>query len=68
MLLMNLKGANPHLKSAVRRSEALWISAQSSSAVEGIREPFAKGPHAWKPPTAQALIEYWKQRASKSGR
>ena len=46
---------------AVARKAALRISAQSSSAVEGIRAPFAKGG----PPTrshADDFIAYWKQR------
>ena len=65
---MKLKRSNPHLKSGKAREFMLWQSAKSSSAVEGIKSPFEFGPHAWKPPTAQALIDYWKQRSSKSGR
>ncbi len=65
---MKLKQSNPHLKSGTAGQEALWLSAKSSSAVEGIIKPFAGGPNAWKPATAQALIDHWKRRASKSGR
>jgi len=34
---MTLKQSNPHLKSAAARKAALRISAQTSSAIEGIR-------------------------------
>jgi hypothetical protein len=40
---MKLKQPNPYLKSAADLRAALRISAQSSSAVEGIRAPFSKG-------------------------
>jgi hypothetical protein len=65
---MTLKQANPYLKSASTRAEALWVSAQTSSAVEGIHRPFAAGAGAWKPSSVQAFIAYWKQLASKSVR
>jgi len=65
---MSLKRTNPHLKSANLAREALWVSAKTSSTVEGIRQPFIAGLHAWKPATAQALIDHWKRRAAKSGR
>jgi hypothetical protein len=65
---MTLKQTNPYLKSASARAEALWISARTSSAVEGIRRPFAAGAGAWKPSSLQAFIAYWKRLASKSVR
>jgi len=65
---MKLKQSNPHLKSGKHSRDGLWQSAKSSSAIEGIHKPFADGPGAWKPASAQALIDHWKQRASKSGR
>jgi hypothetical protein len=65
---MKLSKSNPFLRSADTAKSALWLSAKSSSAVEGIRQLFAAGVHAWQPPTAQALIDYWKRRSSKSGR
>ena len=37
---------NPHLKKPLGREEAMRISAASSSAVEGIRKPFAAKPAA----------------------
>jgi hypothetical protein len=63
---MKLAKSNRFLRSPGQAKAALWVSAKTSSAIEGIRHPF--GPHAWQPPTAQALIDYWKKHASKSGR
>jgi hypothetical protein len=40
---MTLKQSNPNLRAAAARKAALRVSAQTSSAVEGIRAPFAKG-------------------------
>ena len=37
-----LSDANPYLRDPVVRKEGLWVSAKSSSAIEGIHEPFAK--------------------------
>ena len=34
--------ANPYLRDPVVRKESLWVSAKTSSAVEGIRQPFSK--------------------------
>lgn len=65
---MKLSKSNPFLRSPKAAASALWISAKTSSAVEGIRQPFAKGSLALKTPTAAALIDYWNQRASKPGR
>jgi len=64
--IMKLAKSNRFLRSPGQAKAALWVSAKTSSAIEGIRHPF--GPHAWQPPTAQALIDYWKKHASKSGR
>ncbi|HQZ54341.1 MAG TPA: hypothetical protein PLG23_12805 [Thermoflexales bacterium] len=65
---MKLSKSNRFLRSPKAAASALWVSAKTSSAVEGIRQPFADGPFKMKTPTAAALVEYWKQRASKSGR
>jgi hypothetical protein len=65
---MKLKQSNPHLKSGNHGRDSLWQSAKSSSAIEGIRKPFADGPEAWKPASAKDLIDHWKQRSLKSGR
>ncbi len=37
-----LAAANPYLRDPVVRKESLWVSAKTSSAVEGIRQPFSK--------------------------
>lgn len=37
-----LSSSNPYLRDPIVRKEGLWISAKTSSAVEGIHEPFAK--------------------------
>jgi hypothetical protein len=61
---MTLKQSNPHLRSAVAHKAALRVSAQSSSAVEGIRAPFAKGAGAVTPASTEAFIAHWRQRAA----
>ena len=65
---MKLKHSNPHLKSAALRKAALLVSAQTSSAVEGIRAPFAKGKRAETPASTEAFTTYWKRRVAKSAR
>jgi hypothetical protein len=40
---MKLRQSNPYLKSATDLKAALRISVQTSSAIEGIHAPFAKG-------------------------
>ena len=37
-----LSSANTYLRDPIMRKEALWVSAKTSSAVEGIRQPFSK--------------------------
>jgi hypothetical protein len=65
---MKLTKSNRFLRSPTAAASALWVSAKTSSAIEGIRQPFAAGQFETKTPTAAALIDYWKQRVSKSGR
>jgi hypothetical protein len=65
---MSLKQSNPHLKSASARKAALRISAQTSSAVEGIRAPFAKGKGSDTPANTEAFTAYWKRRVAASAR
>jgi len=65
---MSLKQYNPYLQSKKFTRECLWLSAKTSSAIEGIHKPFAGGPDAWRPASTQELIDYWKQRVSKSRR
>ncbi len=61
---MTLKQSNPHLKSASARKAALRVSAQTSSAVEGIRAPFAEGKDAATPASTEAFIAHWKRRVA----
>ena len=65
---MTLKQSNPHLKSAAARAAALRVSAQTSSAVEGIRAPFAKGAEVASPASTEAFIAHWKQRVAANAR
>lgn len=65
---MRLKQSNPYLKSAAARRTALRISAQTSSAVEGIRSPFAKGRQAVQPASTAAFIAHWKRRVAATAR
>ncbi|MGB0126052.1 MAG: hypothetical protein WBP72_00345 [Rhodocyclaceae bacterium] len=65
---MSLKQSNPHLKSVSARRAALRISAQTSSAVEGIRAPFAKGKGDNTPASVDAFTAYWKWRTAASDR
>jgi hypothetical protein len=36
-----LSASNPYLRDPAVRKRALWISAKTSSAIEGIHKPFA---------------------------
>ena len=65
---MSLKHSNPHLKAAASRRVALRLSAQTSSAVEGIRAPFAKGRIVERPESIKAFIAYWKRRVAATAR
>ncbi|MFZ2651260.1 MAG: hypothetical protein WA210_14255 [Burkholderiaceae bacterium] len=65
---MTLKQSNPHLKSAATRKAALRVSAQTSSAVEGIRAPFAKGEGTAAPASTKAFIAHWKRRIAATAR
>jgi hypothetical protein len=65
---MKLKQSNPHLKSAIDRKATLRISAETSSAVEGIRAPCAKGRGTKAPASKKAFIAHWKRRSASSVR
>lgn len=65
---MTLKQSNPHLKSAAARKAALLVSAQTSSAVEGILAPFAKGKNPSAPASTEAFIAHWKRRVASTAR
>jgi hypothetical protein len=59
---MKLNQSNPYLKSAADWKATLRISAETSSAVEGIRAPFAKGREGKAPASKKAFIAHWKRR------
>lgn len=67
---MTLKESNPYLRSrtVAARKAALRISAKTSSAVEGIRAPFAADANAKPPATQESFTAYWQQRAASSAR
>lgn len=67
---MTLKESNPYLRGSteVKRKAALRISAKTSSAVEGIRAPFAEGPTIKAPATQESFTAYWQQRAALTAR
>ena len=67
---MTLKESNPYLRSGTEatRKAALRISAKTSSAVEGIRAPFAASAKANAPATQESFMAYWQQRAALTGR
>ena len=65
---MTLKDSNPYLRNraASARKAALRVSAQTSSAVEGIRAPFTKAKGGKTPTSKESFITYWRQRAAAS--
>lgn len=67
---MTLKQSNPYLRNRTEsvRKAMLRVSAQTSSAVEGIRAPFADGKPAKAPANKESFIAYWQQRANASAR
>ena len=68
LLAMKLSKSNRYLSTSENPRDALWISAKTSSAIEGIRRPFAEGRNAAIPASVQAFIAFWKKKASASGR
>jgi hypothetical protein len=67
---MALNESNPYLRSrseASRKAE-LRISAKTSSAVEGIRAPFAEDRLAEAPASWEGFTAYWQQRAALTAR
>ena len=67
---MMLKESNPYLRNLLdsARRAALRVSAQTSSAVEGIRAPLAKGKNAEFPASKESFVAYWQQRAAATAR
>jgi len=47
-----------------RSKKALYLSIKTSSVIEGIRHPFAKGKDTYWPETMDDLIRHWKQRVA----
>ncbi|MBI2312886.1 MAG: hypothetical protein HYU77_10330 [Betaproteobacteria bacterium] len=65
---MKLSKSNRFLRSSAQARTGLWVSAKTSSAVEGIRKPFDVNASELQPADTKALIAYWKRRASGSPR
>jgi hypothetical protein len=67
---MTLKESNPYLRnrSETARKAALRISAETSSAVEGIRAPFSETLATKVPANRESFIAYWQQRAALNSR
>lgn len=63
---MNLIQSNPHLRSPEKREKLLYLFAKESSAIEGIRHPFAKGKRTYWTETMDDLVKYWKKRVAAS--
>jgi hypothetical protein len=63
-----LSVTNIFLRDPKTREHGLWMSAKTSSAIEGIRQPFADESRAATFSSAQALIDHWKKRSAQSGR
>lgn len=67
-LSYDAQAVQPHLKSAAARKAALRTSAQTSSAIEGIRAPFAKSKHTDVPASTEDFIAHWKRRVAATAR
>jgi hypothetical protein len=67
MVRMKLSKSNPFLQSPDRDANLL-SSIQSSSAIEGIRKPFENGGKDVLVSSMREFIDFWKRRASSSGR
>jgi hypothetical protein len=65
---MTLKQSNPHLRLVRARKAALRMSAQTSSAIEGIHAPFAKSKAKKQPADIKAFIASWKRRVAATAR
>lgn len=65
---MKLAKSNPFLVVAREAESGLFISAKTSSAIEGIRQPFTSDAKMGRFTSASAFTEHWKRRASKSAR
>jgi hypothetical protein len=63
---MILSKSNPYLRNwpEAKLKAALLISAKTSSAVDGIRAPFAEGRLAEAPASWEDFTAYWNRRAA----
>jgi hypothetical protein len=62
---MKLSRSNRFLRSKGAASEALYISAKTSSAVDGIRQPFSRDAKTGRFKDVASFTEYWKARTRK---
>jgi hypothetical protein len=63
--MKTLAQSNPYLRSAKTREKALYISVKTSSAIEGIRVPFAGNKPLRRHKDEKAFIAYWKRRSGR---
>ena len=65
---MKLNKSNRFLQSSKEAANGLWVSAKTSSTVEGIRQPFTCDSKTGQFTSVDSLTDHSKKRASKSGR
>jgi len=65
---MNLIASNPELRSPAKLKKLVHQSVKESSAIEGIRHPFAKGKRTYWPETVEEFVSYWKKRVAARAR
>lgn len=63
--MKTLLQTNPYVRSAKAREKALYVSVKTSSAIEGIRAPFAGNKPLRQHKNEKAFIAYWKRRAGR---
>ena len=63
--MKTLVESNPFLRSAKARKKGRYISVKTSSAIEGIRAPFADNKPLRRHKDVQAFITYWKRRSAR---
>ena len=67
--LMKLSKSNRFLRSALEAETGLFVSAKTSSGIEGIRWPFARAAQTGGFNDTLSFTQHWKRRtASKSAR
>lgn len=63
--MKTLMQSNPFLRSAKARKWGRYISVKTSSAIEGIRSPFAGDKPLRRHKDVNAFIAYWKRRSGR---